>query len=87
MATAADRSTIAKIATNARWARETDRTLATAPARANGPGRIEYWMAKVDPDGQMTYPNRVKAAENAKAEFYGRRMREARAAKKAKRAR
>jgi hypothetical protein len=82
----ADRRTIASIAGNARWSRETNRSLATAKARANGPASLDYWMPRVDPDQQMSHTDRVKAAENAKAEYYGRKLRDARAAKAAKRA-
>lgn len=60
------------------------RRCATAKARAKGPGLLDYWIARADPDGQMPQTDRVKAAENVKAEFYGRRMRIARAAKRAK---
>jgi hypothetical protein len=83
--TPAERSTNAKIAANARWARTPNRSLATAKARANGPGSLEYWLTKVDPDGEMVYADRVRAADNAKAEFYGRAMKNARKSKAAKR--
>jgi hypothetical protein len=49
MTTPADRRAIAKIAANARWARETNRSLATAKAHAKGPGSLVYWIARVDP--------------------------------------
>jgi hypothetical protein len=82
--TSSERSAIASIAANARWSREKNRSLATAAARAAGPGSLDYWMRRVDPDGEMTHADRVKAAENAKAEYYGRSMRNARAARRRK---
>lgn len=84
--TCTDRRVNAAIANNTRWANETNRSLATAPARANGPGAIEYWLRKVDPDGQMVYADRLKAATNAKRAYYarlgkaGRRAKQIRAA-------
>lgn len=81
----AERSTNASIASNERWSREQDRALATAPARANGPGSIEYWMTKVDPDQAMTYRDRVRAAENAKRAFYARLGKSGRKARRANR--
>jgi hypothetical protein len=81
-----DRSALGRIAANERWSRERDRTGATAAARAAGPGSIEYWLKKVDPDGEMSAADRLKAATNAKKAFYGRLTlagRQARAAKRA----
>lgn len=72
MATPSERSLNASIASNERWARETNRTLATAAARANGPASIEYWAKKVDPDGEMSHTDRMRAADNAKKAFYAR---------------
>lgn len=86
MATPAERSVNASIASNERWARETNRSLATAPARAKGPGAIEYWLTKVDPDGEMTYRDRLRAAENAKRAFYARLGKSGRRAKQLRRA-
>lgn len=82
MATESERRVNASIASNTRWSQETDRTLATAPARANGPGSIEYWLKQVDPDQQMTYADRLKAADNAKRAFYARLGKSGRRAKK-----
>lgn len=67
-----DRRAISTIANGERWSRETDRTAATATARANGPGSLEYWFPKVDPDGELPYETRVKNAEAAKRAFYAR---------------
>ena len=84
--TCADRRTNASIAANARWSREPSRARATAPARAKGPGSLDYWMPRVDPDEQMTYADRVRAAENAKREFYQRLAKQGRKAKKSRKA-
>jgi hypothetical protein len=83
--TCADRRVNASIAANARWAREPSRARATAPARAAGPASVDYWIGKVDPDRQMSNVDRVKAAENARREFYQRLGKTGRKAKKAKR--
>ncbi|MEV8635663.1 hypothetical protein AB0395_28785 [Streptosporangium sp. NPDC051023] len=84
MTSPAERKSIAKIAANSRWARESDRTAATAAARKNSPASIEYWLKKVDPHEEMPYQERIKRAENAKAAYYARVMRKARQAKAAK---
>lgn len=82
-ATCTERRVNASIAANARWSREPSRARATAAARAAGPGSIDYWLTKVDPDRQMTHGDRVKAAENARKEFYQRLGKTGRRARKA----
>lgn len=82
--TCADRRVNASIAANARWAAEPSRARATAAARAAGPGSIDYWLPKVDPDRQMTHTDRVKAAENARRAFYQRLAKRGRKARRAK---
>jgi hypothetical protein len=44
----------------------------TAAARANGPGALEYWEQKVDPDGDMTPAERTKCAVAAKKAHFQR---------------
>lgn len=83
--TCAERRVNASIASNARWAAEPSRARATAAARAKGPGSIDYWLPKVDPDQQMTHADRVKAAENARRAFYQRLAKRGRKAKQSKR--
>lgn len=83
--TCAERRVNASIASNARWSREPSRARATAPARAAGPGSIDYWLTKVDPDQQMTHEDRVAAAENAKRAHYQRLAKQGRKAKQSKR--
>lgn len=86
MATASERAVQARIAANERWAKELDRSGATAKARANSPASIEYWMKKVDPEQQMPRDQRLRRAQNAKSAFYERRaaaMRKAKALKAA----
>lgn len=46
-----------------RWSRETDRTSATAPARAAMDAK---WEAEVDPDGVLPKRERVKRANQAR---------------------
>ncbi|MEV7008232.1 hypothetical protein [Streptosporangium sp. NPDC051022] len=84
MTSRAERRSIAKLAANARWANEVDRTAATATARKSSPASIEYWLKKVDPDKVMPYPERIKRAENAKTAYYEKAMLKARQAKAAK---
>ena len=38
------------VAAYASWSRTPDRTARTAPARTAGPGSLNYWVAKLDPD-------------------------------------
>lgn len=45
-----DRATIARIAAAERWGRTSDRSAATAPARA---GLREKFAREIDPDGQL----------------------------------
>ena len=67
----------------ARWARERDGTLATAPARANGPASLDYWAARVDPDEVMSPRDRMRAAASAKRDYYARLGRMGRDARRA----
>ncbi len=88
-ASSAERRVQARIASNERWAQEDDRTAATATARANGPGSLDYWLRKVDPDGRLPHADAVAKAESAKRVFYDRLAqlgRQAKAAKAASRA-
>lgn len=80
----ADRRVIARIAINERWAGEEDRAAATAAARANGPGSIEYWIRKVDPDGLLARDVVLPMAQKRKTAFYERLARSGRKAKAAK---
>jgi hypothetical protein len=59
---------------NERWAtlHGEARTAATAEARAAGPGALEYWESKVDPEGIMSPADRTKCATNAKRAYYSR---------------
>lgn len=47
------------------WSRTIDRTARTKPARSKSPASLDYWRAKVDPEGKMSLADREKAAENA----------------------
>lgn len=42
----------------------------TENARAAGPGRIDYWMRQVDPDGTLPEAERRRRAEHAKRAHY-----------------
>jgi hypothetical protein len=61
----------ARIAAYARWAKQ-DGSEGTARARANGPGSLDYWEQKVDPDGAWPTERRRKAAEAAMKEHFTR---------------
>ena len=63
----------------------TDGLAVTEPARAAGPGRIDYWLAQVDPDSELPEPERIRRAECAKKAHFSRlalRSSQARAARK-----
>lgn len=57
------RRRIARIAANTRWAKEPDRTAATAPARRAALARFEK---EVDPDGELSVQERALRAEAAR---------------------
>jgi hypothetical protein len=63
----AARSLRARVAIHTRWAKEPDRTAATAPARKAFQDRFER---EVDPEGILDPVERAKRAENAKTAFY-----------------
>lgn len=44
----------------------------TAKARAAGPGQVEYWLAKVDPENKLDAADRLRRAEAAKREHFTR---------------
>lgn len=56
------RSMRARIAAHTRWANETDRSAATAPARA---ALVERFAREVDPDGQLDPAERATRAAHA----------------------
>ncbi len=59
----------AKIAAHSRWARTTDRTEATAPARAGLDARFER---EVDPDRVMTPEERSRRCRHARITYFTR---------------
>ncbi|WP_157251066.1 hypothetical protein [Nonomuraea typhae] len=85
MTAQSERSNLASIAANERWARERDRTAATAAMRAKSPASIEYWLKKVNPDGQLPHAEAIKLAENAQKAHFKRLALASRRAKAAKR--
>ena len=64
-----DRRQIAKIAANTRWARETDRSAATQPARDGLNRRFEL---EVDPDGVLPLDERAIRAQSARCAHFQR---------------
>jgi hypothetical protein len=67
--TASRRSLIARIAASERWAREPDRTKATAPARRGLEARFER---EVDPDGVLPPEELAKRVAAKKTAHYSR---------------
>ena len=41
----------------------------TAPARAKSPQSLDYWAAKVDPDGALPEQERLRRAEHARKAY------------------
>ena len=66
---AADRSQVAKIAANTRWAQEPDRSAAMQPARD---GMYRRFEDQVDPDRVLAPEERAKRVENARSAHYQR---------------
>lgn len=83
MPTDPDRSAIAGIAADERWAHCKDRQAATAPARA---GLEAKFAAAVDPDGTMSPELRAKALENYRRAYYRRLALKSAKARRAKKA-
>lgn len=69
MTTVTERRLRSQIANSARWAREPDRTAATAPARA---AMLAKFETEVDPDGLLLPAERAKRAECARRLHYQR---------------
>ena len=63
------RVALAKLAAHERWAQTTDRTAATAPARAAALSRFEI---QVDPDGVLPERERRQRAESARRAYFQR---------------
>jgi hypothetical protein len=67
--TKSDRVLIAKIAASERWAREPDRSAATATARKAFLDRFE---SQVDPEGTLAPAERARRAEHARRAYFAR---------------
>ena len=68
--TPSQRSLQARMAASAKHAK-TDGREATAAARVASPGSDDYWISKVDPNGDLSAKEREKRARNAKREHSG----------------
>ena len=66
--------TIGRIGGFASWNNTVDRPARTAPARNNGPGSIQYHLAKLDPErfANATDEQRRQAAEAGKKAYFAR---------------
>ena len=58
-----------RIGAHAKWAKEPDRSAATARARK---AQLDRFDKQVDPDGVLTPQERAKRAESARKEYYTR---------------
>jgi len=67
--TAAERSTLARLAAHESWAATPDRSARTAPARAAMLARFEL---QVDPDGTLPPIERARRAESARRAHFTR---------------
>jgi hypothetical protein len=56
------------------WARTPNRALRTAPARAAGPSKVNYWIDKLDPDlfADATDQQKLDAADAMRRAYYQR---------------
>ena len=71
-----------RLGAHSRWAREADRSAATAPARA---GLLKRFEDEVDPDRVLPAAERAKRAESARRAFYQRIAMKSAAARAARR--
>jgi len=53
-----------------RWENVTDRTSATAKARASGPAFLAWHARKIDPDGKLLEGERLRLAEESRQDYY-----------------
>lgn len=70
-------------AAHSRWAKETDRSAATEPARR---GLLDRFEREVDPEGRLTPTERQRRAESARRAFYVRMALKSAQARRKKRA-
>ena len=56
------------------WANTPDRTARTRPARANSPGAVDYWLAKLDAErfAEATGKQKLDAAEAMRRAYFAR---------------
>lgn len=81
-ATAADRSSIAKVAAHTRWSKTTDRTAATQPARD---GLTKRFEDQVDPERRLSPDERAQRVESARRAHFQRLALKSAQARRAKR--
>lgn len=79
----AERALHSRAASHHRWSRESDRSAATAPARAGLQNRFER---EVDPDGTLDPIVRAQRAESARKAFYADLARKSIAARRRRKA-
>lgn len=77
----AERVLHSRAASHVRWSRESDRSKATAPARAGMQAKFER---QVDPDGLLDPVERAKRAESARKAYYADLTRKSIAARRRK---
>jgi hypothetical protein len=81
-ATPSERRLISSIGGNSRWAKETDPTAATKPARDKFDQRFEL---EVDPDGVLPVEERARRAAHARRAYFSRLALRSAQARRAKR--
>jgi hypothetical protein len=67
-----DRSLVASIAANERWANTEDRREAARPLWSSNPSQVSYWADKLDPEHRLTDAERNRRGENARTAHYKR---------------
>lgn len=66
------RQTIGRYGGYVSWSRTSDRSARTAAARRAGPGQVDYWLERLDPErfANATEAQRLAAAESARKAWY-----------------
>jgi hypothetical protein len=86
MATAAERSSAARIAVNVSWARTPNRAERTAPGHRSSPVSYDYWLAKIKAEGLVRPKDIPAAAGNAHRAYMQQLSKKAAAARRRKKA-
>jgi hypothetical protein len=79
------RQMIARVGGLTSWANTADRPARTKPARERGPGSLDYWLTRLDPErfADATDAQKRAAAEAAKRAYFAQLAMKSAAARKA----